>query len=232
MCIVHINLKNFNFKFIFDTIFKKHKWYHWHMINKMDWVIVYFDPWHLEKMWHCIFAGLFDFIHVDYIHDFKHAISASRNARNSRYEIHPIVINTKPILHNTGKCTNAHWCYLKFNMKRLEHVKSTSFKLVERLRLILDRCRKFAIEGITTFLILGHPVQLRTSSRRPDRSLISSLLIGEELGEQKSTAISTELLSSDPHTNSWKFVHPFKFTLTKLVQQARRSSIAFCPMDE
>lgn len=199
----------------------------------MDWVILYFYPWHLETNVALFF--LFVWLHVYcvlYIHDFNHAIFASRNARNSRYEIHPIVINTKLIPHNnTGKGTNAHWCYLKFNVKRLEHVKSTSFKLVERLRLILDKCEKFAIEGITTFLILGHPVQLRTSSRRPGCSLISSFLIGE-LGGQESTGISTEPLSPDSHTNSWKFVHPLKFTLTKLLQQARRPSIAFCSMGE
>ena len=80
--------------------------------------------------------------------------------------------------------------------------------------------------------MFGHPVQLRTSSRRPDCSLISSFLAGAQFGGQKSTGISTELQSSDPHTNSCKFVHPFKFTLTKFLQNARRSSIAVCPMDE
>ena len=163
---------------------------------------------------------------------FANATFTSGKAGKQRYEILICCKNNQHSMDKNGKYRNEHEYYLKFNEWRLEHIKSTSFKFVERLRLILDKCRKFAIERITTFLMFGHPVQLRTSSRRPDCSLISSFLAGAQFGGQKSTGISTELQSSDPHTNSCKFVHPFKFTLTKFLQNARRSSIAVCPMDE
>lgn len=127
--------------------------------------------------------------------------------------------------------TNTHLlqtqAYLKLRKHRLRQVTSTSFKFAESERFKFDKWQQFALNGMTTFLIFGHPTQLRFCNKRGDCSLDSGIF-SLELALDRVFAAGKFLLCPQlhPQFKSCIFKQPFKLTWVRFVQQARSSSMA------
>lgn len=117
--------------------------------------------------------------------------------------------------------------YLKLRLHRLRQMISTSFKFADKERFKYNKWKQCAIGGMRTFLIFGHPTQVRFCSRRLgcslDRWAFSCELVPDEMFSAGNSVICPLL---QPQFKSCIFTQPFRLTCVRCVQQARSSSMA------
>lgn len=123
---------------------------------------------------------------------------------------------------------NSRKSYLRLRKHKLTQAMSTSLKLEDRERFSDDKWKHRATWGITTFLMLGQPTQLRFCSKRLGCSTGKGMAWSWEYKstEQPMLGSSGSWSLLQPQFRSCIFAYPFKLTWVRRVQQARSSSMA------